>query len=667
MKTIKTFPQAFTEIENCWIPLSDGCRLAGKIWMPNSAVSQPVPAILEYLPYRKRDGTHERDALTYPYYAGHGYAGVRVDMRGNGDSDGLMFDEYLKQEQDDALEVIQWLCDQSWCNGNIGMMGISWGGFNALQVAARKPDALKAIISLCSTDNRYTDDIHYKGGALLMENLGWASTMFSYSSRPPDAQLRPDDWKEIWINRLNNTPLLIEKWLKHPFHDAQWKHGSIDENYADIEAATLLVGGWHDAYSNTIPRMLAHLACPKQGIIGPWAHKYPHFAVPGPQMGFLQESRAWWDYWLKGIDNGVMNNPLYRAYLMDSVPPKPNYTHRAGRWIAENHWPSQNVNMTRLYLGPKGLGRSMENRGHTRIQSPQDTGIHGGAYCIMWLGPDWPTDQSDDDAKSLIFDTQVLTDPLSLFGAPIVTLAIRANTATGNIVVRLCDVAPGGESTLITYGVLNLACRNGYESPEPLACESVMTISIQLDDCGYTVARGHQIRLAVATAHWPMIWPSADAMMLTVDYSDSFVQLPVYDDPSSKCPELPEAMVCEPYPQTILQSPKSHRKVTRDNDSNTTQVDILNDFGKQKSHVHGLIKHEINHECHQINPDDPNSARSLITGMQYLERDDWKIQTETRTEMRCSHEHFHIKASLKAFESDKLVFERDWDTLIDRK
>jgi putative CocE/NonD family hydrolase len=186
---IKKFPRKIREITNAWITMPDGVRLAARIWLPVDAEQRGVPAILEYIPYRKRDGTSLRDALTHPYFAGHGYAAVRVDMRGSGDSEGLLLDEYTKQEQDDAVAVIEWIARQKWCSGQVGMMGISWGGFNALQVAARRPAPLKAIISLCSTDDRYADDIHYKGGCLLGENLGWAATMFAYSSRPPDPQI----------------------------------------------------------------------------------------------------------------------------------------------------------------------------------------------------------------------------------------------------------------------------------------------------------------------------------------------------------------------------------------------------------------------------------------------------------------------------------------------
>ena len=258
------------------IILSDGCRLSARTWMPENAHEFPVPAILEYLPYRKRDGTVARDELTHPYFAKRGYASVRVDIRGNGDSQGIMEDEYTAQELNDAVEVINWLAKQPWCSGTVGMMGISWGGFNALQVAALQPEPLKAIITLCSTVDRYADDIHYKGGCLLNENLGWGSTMWAYSSRPPDPALVGDSWREMWRERLESEPFLPIEWLKHQRRDDYWKHGSVCEDYSKIQAATYAIRGWGDAYKNTVSHLVEHLSCPVKGI----AVSYTHLTLP---------------------------------------------------------------------------------------------------------------------------------------------------------------------------------------------------------------------------------------------------------------------------------------------------------------------------------------------------------------------------------------------------
>ena len=174
-------------LDHVQIPLADGMRLSARVWLPEDAEAEPVPAILEYLPYRKGDVSSIDDSVRHPWFAAHGYAVVRVDIRGSGDSEGVLIDEYHPQEQLDCLEVLRWIAAQPWCTGSIGMMGISWGGFNSLQVAAHRPPELKAIITCCSTDDRYADDVHYIGGLpLAFYLLPWASVMLTYNARPPD-------------------------------------------------------------------------------------------------------------------------------------------------------------------------------------------------------------------------------------------------------------------------------------------------------------------------------------------------------------------------------------------------------------------------------------------------------------------------------------------------
>ena len=246
--------------------MSDGTRLAARIWLPEDAEDDPVPAILEYLPYRKGDAFAKRDSYHHPYFAGHGYAGVRVDLRGSGDSDGILLDEYLPQEQDDGLEVIAWLAEQPWCSGTVGMIGISWGGFNGLQVAARRPPALKAVISMCASDDRYSDDVHYVGGCVLaVDMLQWAATMLTLCAQPPDPAAVGEGWRETWHERMERTPPYVEAWLGHQRRDDYWRQGSVCEDYAQIEAPVYAVGGWADGYSNAVPRLVAGLPGPRKG------------------------------------------------------------------------------------------------------------------------------------------------------------------------------------------------------------------------------------------------------------------------------------------------------------------------------------------------------------------------------------------------------------------
>ena len=486
----------------CFPPAS-GCRRTRK--------KDPVPAILEHIPYRKRDGTAARDSLTHPYFAGHGYAAIRVDMRGNGDSEGLMEDEYSEQELEDACAAIAWAAAQPWCNGKVGMMGISWGGFNSLQVAARQPAALKAIITLCSTDDRYADDIHYKGGLLLNENLGWGSTMLSYSSRSPDPAIVGENWRAMWLERLDNEPFLPAVWLRHQRRDAYWKRGSVCEEFSRIKAATLAVGGWGDAYKNAVSRLVLGIEAPVKGIVGPWIHKYPHFAIPKPAIGFLQEALRWWDRWLKDIGTGVEDDPVMRLYLMDSVPPRDRYEERPGRWIAEYQWPSPGILARRFGLGAGGaLAEGDTALAPTTVASPQDCGMDGGEYCAIWLGPDMPGDQRADDGKSACFDSRPLQTPIDIVGTPVVRLKLSADKPAAMVAVRLCDVHPDGASTRITYGVFNLCHRESHEFPRPVTPGEAMDIELKLDDIAYQVPAGHRLRVAVSSSYWPMVWPSPE-------------------------------------------------------------------------------------------------------------------------------------------------------------
>ncbi|HTE80447.1 MAG TPA: CocE/NonD family hydrolase, partial [Reyranella sp.] len=465
---ISSFSRPIREIENAWILLSDGTRLAARLWLPEDAERSPVPALLEYLPYRKRDGTSERDALSHPYLAGHGYASVRVDIRGSGESGGVLSDEYSLQEQDDAVEVIAWLAAQPWCSGAVGMFGISWGGFNALQVAARRPPALKAIVTLCSTDDRYRDDVHYMGGAKLNAGFGWASFFFSDMCHPPDPALVGDRWRALWLERLRGLPLFLERWLEHQHRDAYWRHGSVCEDYAAIECPVYAVGGWTDGYTNAIPRLLEHLSAPRKGLIGPWAHAYPHFARPGPQVGFLQEMLRWWDYWLKGRDTGVMDEPMLRAWMTDSHAPAEHHETLPGRWVAEPSWPPPERVPQRLFLTDAGLLAAPAPLAAREVCSPLSTGSHAGEWCPFGRGKDQADDQREDDALSLLFETPPLAETVEILGAPVVTLEVASDRPVAQLIARLCDVHPDGRSLRVSFGVLNLTHRDGSAAPQAL-------------------------------------------------------------------------------------------------------------------------------------------------------------------------------------------------------
>ncbi|MBM4298371.1 MAG: CocE/NonD family hydrolase, partial [Deltaproteobacteria bacterium] len=508
MKIIHRFPREVRTIENCWIPLSDGCRLAARAWLPTDAEATPVPAILEYIPYRKRDLTRGRDEPMHRYFAGHGYAAVRVDLRGSGDSDGLLLDEYLPQEHDDALEVISWIARQPWCSGAVGMMGKSWGGFNSLQVAARRPPELKAIITVCAADDHYNDDAHYMGGCLLNENLTWGSVLMSYNAYPPDPELVGERWRAMWRERLEHAVFFPERWLEHTRRDAYWKHGSVCEDYGAIACPVYAIGGWSDAYSNAIPRLLVELKVPRKGLIGPWAHLYPHDGVPGPAIGFLQEALRWWDHWLKGADTGIMAEPMLRVWMQESAPPKPSQKLRPGRWVAEAKWPSLRIEVKRHWLSSNGLRSEPDGALRFDLCSPQTTGLAAGEWCGFGAPGEAPPDQRGDDGCALCFDSEALAERVEILGAPLASLEIAGDRPVALIAVRLNDIAPDGASTRVTLGVLNLTHRDGHEEPKPLEPGKRYSIKVRLNDIAHAFPAGHKVRLALSTCYWPIAWPA---------------------------------------------------------------------------------------------------------------------------------------------------------------
>jgi predicted acyl esterase len=642
---VTTFPKTVRVIEHTLIPLRDGTQLAARIWLPDDAEQSPVPAILEYLPYRKRDGTYERDALTHPYLAGHGYAAARVDLRGCGESTGLLFDEYAKQEQDDGLEVIAWLAAQPWCSGVVGMMGISWGGFNALQIAARRPPALKAIVTLCSTDDRYADDAHYMGGTLLTAGLEWAFFFFGSMCLPPDPVLVGACWRAMWLKRLENVPLFCERWLQHQRRDAYWKHGSVCEDYTAIQCPVYAVGGWTDAYKNAIPRLLARLQVPRKGLIGPWAHAYPHFALPGPQIGFLQEMLRWWDYWLKGIDTGVMNAPMLRAWMTDSVKPAAHHKVLPGRWVAEPCWPWPGITPRRLHLTDNGLQNDAGLLSARAVCSPQTVGACAGNWVPFGRGHDQAGDQQADDMRSLMFETPPLETAIELLGAAIVRLEVASDRPIATLVARLCDVHPSGESLRVSYGVLNLTHRDGHEYPLPLVSGERYHVRLQLNDAGSVIPAGHRLRLAFSTAYWPMIWPSPERATLlifagTLDLPVRVAQatdalLAPLADPESAPPERPSLL----------------RR-------GTLRIERIDRIGLELGTESKSLYH--------VESDDPLSAVVDLRRTQTMSRDPWQIRIETRMRLASMHNAFRLQASLRALEDTKEVYEREWDSTIPR-
>jgi putative CocE/NonD family hydrolase len=658
MDTVTQFPFAISDERDVGIVLSDGCRLSARVWMPLNAAEHPVPAVLEYIPYRKSDGTLPRDEIMHKYVASNGYACVRVDMRGNGDSEGLMADEYTIQELADACEVIEWLAEQPWCTGSVGMMGKSWGGFNCLQTAFLQPPALKAVVTVCSTTDRFADDIHYKGGCLLGENFGWGAVMLSYSSRPADPALRPN-WRAEWLERLEAEPWLAPRWADLQERSDYWKHGSVGEDYARMTVPVLSWGGWADNYMNTVAHLVENVPAPVKGIVGPWVHQYPHTAVPGPAIGFLQEAIRWWDRWLKGIENGAEHDPAYRVYMLDSEAPDASAKHRAGHWVAEAVWPSPRVSRKVMALGADLAGALP-----ARVNTPQHLGLQAGEFFPMGLNAEMPGDQRQDDALSTCFDGPVLAEPLDLLGAARLSLRLSSDKPLAFVVARLCDVAPDGASVRIAHGMLNLCHRDSMEDPAAMVPGQDTEISFLIDQMAYRLAPGHKLRLALSTTYWPFVWPSPEAATLTI--TGGSLDLPVHSGSTAEwVPPPPEG--AEPWKHKVLRPGKTTRHIETDLLSGRSALVVNDDGGDMENLSTGLRTGETMSELWEVNQNDPLSARAVHVWEQRLSRGDWAVRTKASAEMTATATHLRMKANLTAWEGDQVIFTRDFDDEVPRR
>jgi uncharacterized protein len=667
MQVISEFPRRIRTIATEWIVLCDGTRLAATIWLPEDAAENPVPAILEYLPYRRRDGTVLRDRQMHAYFAGRGYASVRVDMRGSGDSDGILHDEYLPQEQGDAVEVIAWLAAQPWCSGTVGMMGISWGGFNSLQVASHRPPALKAIITACSTDDRYADDCHYMGGCLLNNTIAWASTMFAFGAQPPDPAVVGERWRDMWLQRLENNPLMAANWIEHQHRDSYWKQGSVNEDYSSITAAVYAIGGWADGYSNAIPRMLANLPGPKKGLIGPWAHAYPQAAQPGPRIGFLQEALRWWDHWLKDIDTGIMDEPVLRAWMQESVPPATTYPERPGHWIAESAWPPTGRQPLTLHLADRALLPEPDDSGNVIIASSLSTGVTFGEWCPYGLAGELPADQRPDDGRSVTFDTDPLAERIETFGAPVVTLELACDKPSAMIAARLEDVAPDGASTLVTYGLLNLTHRDSHEHPQALEPGKRYRVAVVLNDIAQAFPAGHRIRLALATAHWPIAWPSPELATLTLSSGTLLLPVRVPSPADDRLAPFPGPEEAAGEPNTVTKLAGRNRTITEDPTTGEVTVTVHRERASYHLPEIDLSFASDSEEHYRVREGDPAATSADTRATWWLTRGVWKIRTETATSVSCTVQTFEIEASLDAFEGDERVASRTWKRSIPRR
>lgn len=658
------------------IPLKDGTRLSAKLWLPK--IEKPVRGtILEYLPYRKDEFTALRDEIRHRYFAGFGYASIRVDMRGSGSSTGILMDEYTKTEQEDCLEVFDWICRQPWSAGNLAMIGKSWGGFNGLQMATYHHPALKTVISLYSTDDRYADDVHYRGGTLMgSDMLWWASTMFVYNARPPLPQFVGEKWRELWLERLEETPPFVEAWMDHPTRDHYWRHGSICEDYSQIDIPVFLFGGWADAYTNAVFRMMEHLQVPKRAIIGPWSHEFPDLAVPGPRIGYLQECLAWFDKFLDSppedlappleeispqdnpANNSDNHQDIFIIYQQTSVPPQTSYEHRDGEWL--DFWKSETQTMN-LFKDKKAK-ITLKNRLYH--------GLYSGVFCPFGQAGDLPGDQTLENSLATTLLCETLPEDYVIAGQPRVRLRFKSDQKQANLHLRISDVWPDGRKTLVTRGNFNLCHFKGHDNPEELPQESWLEAEFLLDGIGYTIPKGHQIEVSASPNYWPQIWPSPKLATLTLDLAQSCLELPLIHKKVQAVLPFPKPETAKPLEKTILREGSRNRNITYQLDQDRWILEDFSDEGLRMLNHNGMTQNIIygstNRNLYEISSTDPLSAHVTCTWTLTLSDQDIDTSLETYSEMRADKDYFYLENRLVAYENKEIIKEKSWSHKVKR-
>ncbi|MCB1683629.1 MAG: CocE/NonD family hydrolase [Pseudomonadales bacterium] len=639
--------------EHQWIVMDDGVRLSARLWIPDTTSNRPAPVVLEYIPYRKRDGYRFHDNAWGDVLASHGIAFARIDVRGSGDSEGVLTDEYTQIELEDGVRCIDWLSRQPWCNGNVGMRGISWGAINTLQIAALQPRALKAILSIAGTDHRYTDDAHYLGGTLAQANLQWGLSFKSVMAGPPDPQIVGAGWLKLWRDRLRSTPAIITRWLDHQYFDDYWQRGSIALDYASIRCPTYVVAGWQDTYANPVGRLLEQLTVPRRGLIGPWAHTYPEMAVPGG-VDWASEEVRWWRHWLCGEETGIMAGPMLRAYMpyctAREVLPRPV----PGRWIAEARWPPAAASTGRYFLSAQGLSALAPGRASPITHRP--------AAPVGSTHPEWldllPGEQSTDDAHSLCFDSPVLDSATEILGYPVLRLHLSVDQARASIAVRLNEVDSAGQSWPVSFGLRKLSARNSHRAPDTVVPGEFYSLSLPLQFCAHRFKRGNRIRVAISNGLWPMTWPTAAGAALTVAIGQSVIELPVREVEATAQP-LPFAAGVG----AAKHAPEAFEPVTVNADGSWLyrKTRPLRSFVEPEVGTH--LSSELT-ETVRLEADGSAISRQRLD--RSWRRDDWDCRLEIGCEVRASSGAFQIRESLKACLGDRLLFARESDTTVDR-
>ncbi len=510
-------------LETAWITLPDGVRLSADLYRPDGvAADAKLPVLLEYLPYRKHESRRRNYAL-YSYFVQRGYVVAAVDIRGTGNSEGRVIPhEYSDLEHDDGEVVIDWLAKQPWSTGRVGMFGISWGGFNSIQMTLRNPPALKAIIAIDATEDFFQDDVHYMDGIMHVDS--WEMSMDLDNARPGAPDYVIDE--AYFRDRFDTEPWMLT--YKNQQRDGPfWDRVSAKGRYQDIRIPSFHIGGWYDGYRDSVPRMLEHVKnAPVKAIVGAWSHAWPHEPYPKPGIEWRHEGVRWFDHWLKGIDTGILEEPKLAVYIRNWHGPGPYLEYAPGNWRYEEGWPIARIRDQVLFpQSDHTLAANAPAATTHRLRYLPSIGVEAGGP-VMWWG-DVAHDQRPTDAFSLVYDSAPLAEDLEILGLPRATLAVSADATRANWFARLSDVAPDGTVTQVAGAGFNGSHRISARSPEALVPGEEYTIDVEMHFTSWVFPKGHRIRLAVNNAQWPMLWPTPEPMTTTLRLDGSQLALPV--------------------------------------------------------------------------------------------------------------------------------------------
>lgn len=519
-------------VDEITIVAVDGARLAATLYRPVGA--GPFAALLEALPYRKDDITASYADSYLRYVADGGFAVLRLDLRGTGSSAGILTDEYTDDERADLRSAIEWLSAQLWSSGRVGMFGTSYSGFNSLHMAADDIPQLGAVVAMYATDDRYTDDVHYCGGVLrALDLIDYPLYMVAMNALPPVPGRWGDDWLDEWRRRIDESPPWLLDWLAEPLDSDMWRRGSIrlgpgGAGYERITCPTMLIAGWADGYRNNTFRTIAQLQVPWRLLAGPWVHKDPATARPGPNVDADGEIIAFFHQYLRGGPRS--SDHPGQVFVRRPVAAEPELSMHPGVWRELDMWPPAGLGVLELTPPP---GATIDT-----VQAEGDVGMYAWNSCAGGLPWGQPLDQRLDNARSLTYDWPNPDVETEVLGNASVSMRVRSSAAVGHVSVKLCDVGPDGRSTLIARAMLDLTHVGCWPAdptgvvggqPTPLVPGEWLDAVIPVEATTWTLVPGNTLRLAIAGTDWPNCWPPAREFFLDVERASVRLSLPVVD------------------------------------------------------------------------------------------------------------------------------------------